>query len=77
MTYGEVLSYYLEKTGMKRAELARRVSEILGKEVSRGQITDLCNGKTKEPTLSRARAIAEALGTTIQDMCDMMDLDEE
>ena len=75
MTYGEVLMYYLEIKDISRAELARRISESLGKKVSRGQITELCNGKTKEPTLSRAKAIADALGVTLQEMCDMMEDD--
>lgn len=73
MTYGEVLMHYLEIKDISRAELARRVSNLLGKRISRGQITELCNGKTREPTLSRAKAIADALGVTLQEMCDMME----
>lgn len=67
MTYGEVLDYYIEKMGSSRAEIAARVG------MSRGQVTDLISGRTKEPTLSRAKAIADALGVTLQEMCDMMD----
>ena len=69
MTYGEVLSYYLEKMGIKPAELARRVG------ISRGQVSDLMSGRTQDPTLSRAKAIADAIGVTLQEMADMMDED--
>lgn len=67
MTYGEALSYYLEKTGIKPAELARRIN------VSRGQISDLISGRTKDPALSRAKAIADALGVPLQEMVDWME----
>lgn len=67
MRYGEVLEYFLTKQGISRAELARRV------DVSRGQITDLINGRTGEPRLSNAKAIADALGVPLQEMIDMME----
>lgn len=67
MTYGEVLEYYIERLNITRAELASRVG------ISRGQVTDLITGRTKEPTLSRAKAIADALGVSLQEMCDFMD----
>lgn len=67
MTYGEVLEYYIERLNITRSELASRVG------MSRGQVTDLITGRTKEPTLSRAKAIADALGVSLQEMCDFMD----
>lgn len=67
MTYGEVLDYFLAMNNMNKAELARRVG------ISKGQVSDLVSGRTREPTLSRAKAIADALGVTIQDMVDMME----
>ncbi len=67
MSYGEVLEYFLTLNGMSRAELARKVG------MSNGQVSDLISGRTKEPTLSRAKAIADALGITIQAMVDMME----
>ncbi len=67
MSYGEVLEYFLTLNGMSRAELARKVG------MSKGQVSDLISGRTKEPTLSRAKAIADALGITIQAMVDMME----
>lgn len=70
MTYGEVLDYYINEVGISRAELARRA------KVGRSQITELINGKTKEPGLTRAKAIADALGVPLNDMLDMMFGDE-
>lgn len=67
MTYGEVLEYFLELNGISKAEIAHRVG------ISNGQVSDLISGRTKEPTLTRAKAIADALGVTIQDMVDMME----
>ncbi len=70
MTYGEVLKYYLDVTGLSKAEVARRAG------IGRSQITDMCAGRTKEPTLLKAKAIADALGVPLQDMVDMMDIEE-
>lgn len=66
MTYGEVLNYYIEWTGISRAELARRVG------ISRGQVSDLISGRTQDPTLTRAKDIADALGVPLQEMVDRM-----
>lgn len=66
MRYGKVLDYYINEVGISRAELARRIG------VSRGQITELINGETKEPGLTRAKNIADALGVPLNDMLDMM-----
>lgn len=66
MTYGEVLSHFITETGVSKAELARRVG------ISRSQITELTNGSTKEPGLTRAKLIADALGVPLDDMLDMM-----
>lgn len=71
MRYGKVLDYYIKEAGISRAELARRIG------VSRGQITELINGETKEPGLTRAKNIADALGVSLNDMLDMMFKDME
>lgn len=71
MKYGDVLMHYLEETGLSKAEVARRAG------VGRSQITDLCSGRTKEPTLLNAKAIADALGVPLQDMVDMMESQDE
>jgi len=60
--YGEVLQYYLEKKGISRSELARRVN------CSRSQITEYINGDSKEPTLTRAKKIADALEVPFEEM---------
>lgn len=67
MTFGEVLDYYITKQGISRAELARRVS------ISRGQVSDFISGRTAEPKLSKAKAMADALGITLQEMVDKME----
>lgn len=66
MKYGEVLDHYIKATGISRAELARRVG------MGRSQITELIKGDTKEPGLTRAKLIADALGVPLNDMLDMM-----
>lgn len=66
MTYGAVLDYFIRKTGISRAELARRVG------IGRSQVTELINGKTREPTLTRAKQMADALGVTLEEMLNMM-----
>lgn len=66
MKYGEVLDHYIKATGISRVELARRVG------MGRSQITELIKGDTKEPGLTRAKLIADALGVSLNDMLDMM-----
>lgn len=67
MTYGEVLDYLISESGLSRAEVARRAG------IGRSQITDLIKGRTSEPTISKAKAIADALGVSVQFFIDMMD----
>lgn len=66
MTYGDVLRRMLENRRMSAGELA----EMIG--VPRQSVYSLINGNAKEPKLSRALAIAKALGVPLQDMIDMM-----
>lgn len=66
MKYGDVLMHYMSVTGLSKAEIARRAG------IGRSQITDFCTGRTKEPTLFKAKAIADALGVPLQEMVDMM-----
>lgn len=70
MTYGEVLDYLISESGLSRAEVARRAG------IGRSQITDLIKGRTSEPTISKAKAIADALGVSVQFFIDMMDDDD-
>lgn len=66
MEYKDVLAFYLEKTGVSAAELARRINS------PRSTIHALLSGRAKEPTLGKAKAIADALGVTLQEMADMV-----
>lgn len=65
MEYGEVLAYYLDKKGMSAAELAHQIGS------PRSTISALLNGRAKEPTLGKAKAIADALGVSLEEMADM------
>ena len=71
MTYGEVLDRFIHESGMSRAEVARRAG------IGRSQITDLVNGRTGEPSLSKAKAIADALGVSLQSFIDAMEEDKQ
>lgn len=70
MEYKDVLAYYLDKQGVTPAELARRI------ESPRSTIHALLIGRAKEPTLGKAKAIADALGVPLQEMADMVFDDE-
>lgn len=62
MDYRYVLAYYLEKQGMSPAELAHKIGS------PRSTISALLNGRAKEPTLGKAKAIADALGVSLEEM---------
>lgn len=66
MEYKDVLAYYLEERGITAAELSRRIGS------PRSTVNELLKGRAKEPTLGKAKAIADALGVTLQEMADMM-----
>ena len=66
MTYGEALRYLMRESGVEQAELARRIGK------SRSYVSQLMSGKVKEPTLSVAYAIADALGVSVQTFIDLM-----
>lgn len=65
MEYKDVLSYYLEKTGITPAELARRIDS------PRSTVDALLKGRAKEPTLGKAKAISDALGVSLEEMAEM------
>lgn len=66
MRYGEALDLLLKQQGINRFSL----SKAIGK--SSTYISQLINGKIKEPSLSTSFAIADALGVTVQDFIDLM-----
>lgn len=71
MTFGEVVTYYLNHLGISQSELARRIG------TGRQTINSIIKGGRRGPTLDTALAIAEALGITLQEMVDKMNEDAE
>lgn len=65
MEYRLVLARYLEEKGMSPAELAHAIGS------PRSTISALLNGRAKEPTLGKAKAIADALGVSLEEMARM------
>ena len=62
MEYSYVLAFYLEKRDMSPAELASKIGS------PRSTISALLSGRAKEPTLGKAKAIADALGVSLDEM---------
>lgn len=67
MTYGEVVTYYLDQLGVSQSELARRMG------ISRSTINSIIKNDNRSPTLATAISIADALGVPIQDMVEKME----
>lgn len=65
MEYRFVLAHYLEEQGMTPAELARAIGS------TRSTVSALLSGRAKEPTLGKAKAIADALGVSLEEMARM------
>lgn len=65
MEYRLVLAHYLEEKGMSPAELAHAIGS------PRSTISAFLNGRAKEPTLGKAKAIADALGVSLEEMARM------
>ena len=65
MEYKEVLAYCLKQAGMTPAELAHAIGS------PRSTISALLSGRAKEPTLGKAKAIADALGISLEEMARM------
>jgi len=66
MEYGKALRLILKETDTKQAELARRMG------TSTAYVSQLCSGKIKEPSLSHAYEIADALGVPIDRFVELM-----
>lgn len=69
MTFGEALIQIMEEKGIKPAELAR----LSG--VSKQTINELVKGRSKEPTFTKAKMLANGLGVPLQTLADMTDSD--
>ena len=71
MEYRDVLAHYLEQSVMTPAELAHAIGS------PRSTINALLKGRAKEPTLGKAKAIADALGVSLEEMARMTYEDPE
>lgn len=66
MTYGEALRKLLRERDMNQAELARAIGK------SNSYVSQLLSGKVKEPSVSVAFDIADALGVRVQDFLNLI-----
>lgn len=66
MEYGKALRRILRELDVKQVDLARRMG------TSTAYISQLCSGKIKEPSLSRAYEIADALGVSVDRFVELM-----
>ncbi len=66
MMFGEVLVQLLNERGMTISELSRRSG------VRENTIRELAKCRSKDPTLTHAKRMADALGVTLQQVWDMM-----
>lgn len=66
MEYGKALRRILRELDVSQAELARRMG------TSTAYVSQLCSGKIKEPTLSKAFEVADALGVSVDQFAELM-----
>ncbi len=66
MEYGKALRLILRELDVKQSDLARRMG------TSTAYISQLCSGKIKEPTLTKAYEVADALGVPIERFVELM-----
>lgn len=66
MEYGKALRFILRELDISQAELARRM------DTSTAYVSQLCSGKIKEPSLSKAYEIADALGVSVDRFVELM-----
>lgn len=70
MTFGEALMTLMEQKGMTASELARRSGVV------KTTICELVKGRSKEPTFSKAKALAKGLDVSLQVLADMTDSED-
>lgn len=70
MEYGKVLRLILRELDVTQAELARRM------DTSTAYVSQLCSGKIKEPSLSKAYEIADALDVSVDRFVELMRSEE-
>ena len=66
MEYGKALRLILRETDTKQADLARKMG------TSTSYVSQLCSGKIKEPTLTKAFEIADAIGVSVDRFVELM-----
>ncbi len=66
MTYNEALRHLMKEHGVRQVDLANAIGR------SRSYVSQLMSGEVKEPTLSVAFAIADAIGVPLQTFVDLM-----
>lgn len=66
MEYGKALRRILRELDISQAELARRMN------TSTAYVSQLCSGKIKEPSLSKAYEIADVLGVSVDRFVELM-----
>ncbi len=67
MTFGEALIQIMSEKGISPSELAARSG------VRKQTINELMKGRSKEPTFTKAKALANGLGVPLQVLADMTD----
>ena len=70
MEYGKALRLILRDLDVTQAELARRM------DTSTAYVSQLCSGKIKEPSLSKAYEIADALDVSVDRFVELMRSEE-
>ena len=66
MEYGEALRTILRDLDVKQADLARRMG------TSTAYVSQLCSGKIREPSLTKAYEVADALGVSVDTFVELM-----
>lgn len=67
MTFGEALIQIMSEKGITPTELAAKSG------VRKQTINELMKGRSKEPTFTKAKALANGLGVPLQLLADMTD----
>lgn len=66
-SFGEVVAHLIRQRGWSQADFARASG------LSTGYVAQLVTGMIPNPTWSKACAIADALGVTLQEIRDLME----
>lgn len=66
MEFGQAFRVLFNKSGMTQADFARRSG------FSTAYVSMLLSGEIKDPKITRACEIADALGVSLQDFYDLM-----